>query len=74
MDEQCVGAADDVIMVVDDGVPRISALDCRECGLQLKLASTRLAAATTRCACRVDWTMPDCQHVAVDVADASISA
>jgi hypothetical protein len=66
-------AADDIIMVVDDGVHRISASDCSECGLQLKLASTRLAAATTSYACRVYWTMPDCQHAAVDVADSSIS-
>ncbi len=67
-------AADDVIMVVDDGVHRISASDCRECGLQLKLASTRLAGATTSYAYCMDWTMPDCQHALVDVADASITA
>ncbi len=63
-------AADDVIMVVDDGVYRISALDCRECGLQLKLASTRSAAATTSYACHVNCAVSDC----VDVDDATATA
>jgi hypothetical protein len=68
MDEQCVCAADDVIMRVDDGVHR------SEYYLLLKLAWSRSEAATTSRVGRVDCTMPDCQHVVPDFADATATA